>query len=162
MRFFPLLTLFLLTTAPTLAADDGSRLHFPATGFSIEPLEAATAPVASQPLTMALPAAGGFAPNVNVAIQPFGGSMQDYLDLSLRQFEAAGIEVIDKKVVSENTVSFEYAGSLRGRDLHWYASATQDGNRVFLVTATAPESRWKDSADKLKAVVRSFRLEGSP
>lgn len=149
----------LVALSPAFAAGDGARLHFPSSGFSIAPLEAPAAGVVTQPVSMALPPVGGFAPNVNVQIQPFAGSLEAYVDLTRRQLEGAGVELVAEPVMDGIRATWEYRGAMGGRQLHWYQSATQAGDSVFLVTATAPDSHWSALREQLVRAVDSFELE---
>jgi len=149
----------LLTTLPCLATEESARLHFPAIGFSIEPLESASAAAPYVPLAMAMPRTDGFSPNVNVNIQPYPGSLEDYLELTRRQMQAVGATFVEEPRIDGSTLRLEYAGTLNGRDLRWSAAAVQDGERILLVTATALASQWDDLGARLQRVVESFRLE---
>ena len=141
------------------AADSTNQLRFPAAGFSIAALEARPGPTPVMPLAMAVPAADNFAANVNVQIQPYEGSIEEYAALTLKQFKDLGIKVIEQKKLGKSGTAFEYSGELQGRDLHWYARAEKLGGQVYLVTATAAEGHWANQALQLKACVDSFRLE---
>src|SRR5258706_6400943 len=157
--------LFFLFSFATLialenAAESTNRLHFPVAGFTIAPLEAPPGESPQQALMMFLPAADGFAANVNVQIQPYNGSIDDYLALSLKQFKSAGLKVVQQKMPAKSVATFEYTGELQGRSLHWYARAEKSAGSVYLVTATAAPSQWSTEAARLKSCVDSFRCEG--
>src|SRR5437667_4949030 len=153
-----LLTLASLTTK-TDAAESTNRLLFPVTGFSIQPLETAVGKVPQLALFMALPVSDGFAANVNVQIQPYSGTLDEYIALSEEQFKAAGWKVIQRSKQGQSAVVFEYVGEMQGRALHWYAKAVHATDRVYLVTATATETQWKREAVPLKECIDSFRRE---
>ena len=156
---------FLFTLAAfalrTSAAESTNRLLFPVSGFSIKPLEAPLGKGPQQPLFMALPASDGFAANVNVQIQPYNGTLDDYIALSEQQFKSAGLKISQRNKQGPSAVVFEYTGEVQGRALHWYARAAHEKGRVYLVTATATEAQWKTEAGALKACVDSFRREAS-
>lgn len=157
-------TLILFATMLPLwlrAADTTNRLRFPEAGFSITPLEARPGPMSVMPLTMSLPATGNFSANVNVLIQPYEESIEDYTALSLKQFKDNGLKVIEQKKLGKSAVVFQCSGELQGRDLHWYARAEKLGAHVYLVTATATEKQWADQGSQLKGCVDSFQLEKS-
>jgi len=149
----------LLAASPGLAAAGDARLHFPVNGFSIAPLESAWDDTPVQTIAMTLRKIDGFAPNVNVQVQPYASSLADYLALTRRQLTSVGIELLAEPEIDGSRLRLEYAGSLRGRDLHWYGVAIQDGSRVVLATATALESQWAESGAKLKEVVDSLRVD---
>lgn len=154
---FALVLLFCILLGAAKDAD--RRFYFQQNGFSIAPLEGKFAGETYQVLVMLLPASGGFAPNVNVQVQPFQGTIKEYVDLSRRQFQALNMTVLSEQV-TENSILWEYSGSLENRKLHWYARAERaDGGKVYLITAAASEPQWNTLAAKLKACVDSFRLE---
>ena len=105
------------------------------------------------------PASDGFAANVNVQIQPYSGTLDEYIALSEEQFKAAGFKVVQRSKQGQSAVVFEYVGEMQGRALHWYAKAVHATDRVYLVTATATETQWKREAVPLKECVDSFRRE---
>lgn len=111
-----------------------------------------------QVVMLLLPASNGFAPNVNVQIQPFSGTIDAYMKVSHDEFKAMGISVLNEKRTGKDSVSFEYSGPMNGRTLHWYARAVRVPQKVYLVTATAAEEQWAASASDLKECVNSFTL----
>jgi PsbP len=147
---------------PILAADSTNRLHFAAAGFSVAALDLASSEATYQPLIMCLPVRDGFAANVNVQIQqPYQGTIEDYIKLTMEQFKEAKIKVLEHKVLGKSTALFEYTGESQGHAVHWYARAMKSGNKVYLITATDSAANWSKEADRLKACVDSFRVEGS-
>jgi PsbP len=124
-------------------------------------LDAAPGDATCQTLMMLLPVKDGFAPNVNVQIQqPYEGTIEDYTKLTLEQFKEAKLKVLGKKTLSKSAAVYEYTGEMQGHDLHWYAQAVKSGNKIYLITATDSAANWHKNADKLKACVDSFRVEG--
>jgi len=113
-----------LLTRCISAGEVPEKLRFKEAGFSIAPLEERSkGPV--QVLMMFLPASEGFAPNVNVQIQPFADGVDAYASLSRAQFKNAGLKVLSEKKRDGASVTFEYGGSLQGKSLHWYARAVK-------------------------------------
>jgi hypothetical protein len=156
--------LFLLSSVAMLvgsvsAADSTNRLHFPVSGFTIAPLEAPPGDSTQQALMMFLPVSDGFAANVNVQIQPYTGTIEDYVKLSLDQFKSAGLKVVEQQTSAKSVAVFEYTGEFEGRALHWYSRAVKSGSRIYLVTATAVPSQWTTESARLKSCVDSFRRE---
>jgi len=149
----------IILTASVSQGQSTSQLHFPKTGFSIAPLEAPLSQAPQQALMMFLPSTDGFAPNVNVEIQPYAGTMDDYVALSLAQFKSAKMKVLHQKTYGKSVAVFEYTGEARGQLLHWYAKAEKCAGRVYLVTATATQGQWSKVAAPLKACVDSFRCD---
>jgi hypothetical protein len=125
--------------------------------FSIEALSSKNISN-SQPLVMCLPASEGFAPNVNVQVQQYPGTLDDYLKLSMNQFKKLKFKVIKNKA-TKNQLILEYTGNIQNRQLHWYAVVYKKGNNVFLTTATSTEKQWKTLSKKLINCVNSFRLK---
>ena len=151
---------FLVTLAPTLfAAESTNRLRFPLTGFSIAPLEVSPGEITCQALTMGLPATTNFAGNVNVQIQPYSGTIEEYITLTLKQFRDANVKLIEQKRTGRLGLAFEYIGEFEGQTLHWYARAEKGVRHVYLATATAAEQDWPRQATQLKACVDSLRCE---
>jgi hypothetical protein len=158
MKIFTALTLAVIFALSCFAGEADTRLQFKTNGFSIAPLECVSDTTPYQPVMMFLPATEAFAPNVNVQIQPYDGTLKDFVALSQQQFKAGGFTVLKEKM-TEATVAWEYSGMLQGRKLHWYARALQKKNKIYLVTATATESQWVTVSAKLKNCVDSFRIE---
>jgi len=135
------------------------RLRFKSCGFSIEALEGQPGDGTYAALMMFLPPTKGFAVNVNVVIQPYSGTIDQYAALSRKQFVAAKFKVIRDAKVGKDGLLFEYSGRLQGRQLRWYARAILRGDKVYLVTATATKDQWPGVSGKLKACEDSFRID---
>jgi hypothetical protein len=155
--FFACSIIFLATLVGQ--GQETTQLHFSAAGFSIAPLEESPGNAVQQVLMMFLPAANGFSANVNVQIQPYTGTIDNYRVLSMQQFSTAGFKVLEQKILGKSEVKFEYAGETQGFKLHWYARAKKSGNKVYLVTATASDEQWSAVATRLKTCVDSFRCD---
>src|SRR5262249_8155156 len=78
------LGLALLLAGAPVAADE---LHFKEHGFSIKALPGHSDAQTQQVVILLLPVSDGFAANVNVQVQPFAGSIDEYLKISLDQFK---------------------------------------------------------------------------
>ena len=135
-----------------------STLVFEQAGFQIDSLETAPSNAGSQPLMMLLPAENEFAANVNVQIQPYPGTIEEYINLSKSQFSQIGLKLIltEKK---DNTVTFEYSGPMNNANLHWYSKAVKKGGFVYLATATSLDIHWKKYRAKLMSSVNSLKLK---
>lgn len=112
----------------------------------------------TQPLIMMLPASDGFSPNINIQIQAYPGSIDEYDTLSIKQIEQLKLKTI-KHLKEGDVLTFEYTGAMRGRDFHWFGMAYKKGDNVFLITATATEKQWPDVGAKLIECVKSFKLK---
>lgn len=143
----------LLLAAGVATAAGADRLLFRNHGFSIAAPETTELP--AQSLMLFLPASEGFAPNVNVQLQPYAGTVEEYVQLSLKQFEAAKLDVTEPKIAG-GVATFEYAGTLQGKSLHWYARTFKQGGHIYLATATATEGQWSKVQAALRASVDSF------
>ena len=140
--------------------DEG--LHFKQHGFSIKPLKTKPADgVMTQVVAMQMPAVDGFAANVNVQLQPFAGTIDEYITLSRQQFDQFAFKVLAQKKIDADTVTLEYAGKMQGVELHWYARAVRKKGKpiVYLVTGTATTAQWSASAPALKDCVDSIKLD---
>jgi hypothetical protein len=144
-----------ITTTATAATID-----LPQYGFTIEALDAVpstTAPTAA--LMMFLPAEGGFAPNINVNIQPYAGTMESYISMSKDQFKKMNWVIVTENQNTANEWIVEYTATMQGNDLHFYARAVSDGGKVYLVTASAKESQWTTLSGLLRKHVNSFKTK---
>jgi len=154
--------LFLTMLAlPLAAAQSTNLLRFPVSGFSIAPLEVLPGDITRQALIMFLPPNGNFSGNVNVQVQPYSGTIQEYMTLTLSQFKDVGARIIEQKQVGQSAIVFEYAGELQGQPLHWYARAEKSAGHVYLATATATQQQWENQSPQLKACVDSLRCESN-
>jgi hypothetical protein len=161
MRMVATFTVVLwLVASFTLAGDSAEKLTFKKAGFSIAPLDEPQKGPA-QVLMIYLPASDGFAPNVNVQIQPYVDDMDAYVALSLTQFKDAGLKVLSESKANKLVATFEYSGPFKGMSLHWYAKAVQKDGAIYLTTATATEDQWAKVVVKLKACVDSFETSTS-
>lgn len=149
-------TIFLLS-ALLFSTANASTLTFPDSAFSIDSLDATPTLAGGSPLTMRLPAQNGFAPNVNVQIQPYPGTLKQYVELSVSQFSQYGLNVIQSDI-KNNIATLEYTGVIQGLNAHYYANASKKGNFVYLVTATDSIQNWNNSSQKLIKTVNSFKL----
>ena len=130
---------------------------FKEAGFSIDTLDQEPSPAGVAPLQMSLSPVNGFSGNVNVQIQPYPGTLKEYVSLSESQFIQMGLKTLSSEFTND-TAAFEYAGILNGYDLHFYAKVFKKGNLFYLATATDLNSQWDKSKDKLISVVNSFQL----
>jgi hypothetical protein len=134
-------------------------LDFPKYGFQIGALDATPGSVPTQAVMLFLPAKDGFAPNVNVMIQPYADTMKDYISLSKSQFDQMKMKVISEKSPSDNEWLVEYVGEYQQSSLHWYARAALKQGKVYLVTGTSRASDWDIYKSDLKKCVDSFTLK---
>lgn len=143
------------------AATSVSALDFPLSGFQIDALEVPRGDTPSSPLVMCLPPSEGFAPNVNVTIQPFPGTLSDYITVTKEEFAQVKWSVLGDRRESDTAWSVEYIDPDPSNALHFYARALVSGKYVYLVTATARESQWKSVEAQLRKCVDSFKVKGA-
>ena len=152
-KILPLLVSVLFTS--TIFAN---ILDFPEAGFSINSIDAAPAIAGGKPLHMYLPPLNGYSANVSVLIQPYPGTMKQYLELTKSQFIQLGLSVVTSKSLGE-TMILEYAGTMQGKEFHFYAKAIKTENFVYLVTATDSKQNWSSNKAQLISAVDSFKLK---
>jgi len=154
-----LLGIALFSAAITTTAT-GATIDLPQYGFSIEALDAPpSTTTATTALMTFLPASDGFAPNVNVNIQPYPGSMASYVAMSKEQFKQMNWTVVAEKQNGENEWIVEYTGPMQGNNLHFYARAVANRGKVYLVTASAKETQWSSVSGLLRKAVDAFKTE---
>jgi photosystem II reaction center protein PsbP len=136
-----------------------ATIELPLYGFQIDALDAVPDAASTTALQLCLPATEGFAPNINVQIQPYTGLIKDYATLSKQQFEDMKWKVISEKQVSDNEWSVEYTGSMGDSDLHFYARAISKNGKVYLATAAAKVTQWATVSDTLRQHVDSFKVK---
>lgn len=125
-------------------------------GFSMTPPE--TEEVKDGVVAMLfLPVKNKFGANVNVMVQTFQGTMDEYNEITQKQFKEMKLRVIESKIDKE-CIKYEYAGMQNGMDLHFYAKSWKKGDKVYLITATGLEIDWADQKDVLMKSVNSFRF----
>ncbi len=136
------------------AQDNLSSLTFNSLGFSISPLEGTTKDNYVV-LVLLLPATEAFAPNVNVMLQPYKGTIAEYYKISLMQYDQQGTKILSYKVIDSKILIIE---TVDKDGLQYYARAEILKGKVYLVTATATQNQWKTYGDQLRVCVNSFRL----
>jgi len=151
----------MLAGAPFLASVNAGTVDLPQYGFSIEALDAAPSTAAATTALMTfLPSSDGFAPNINVNIQPYAGDIASYATMSKGQFEAMKWTLISEKQAGGDEWVVEYSGATpQGARLHFYARAISKSGRVYLVTGTAKETQWSAVSALLRQHVDSFRVK---
>jgi len=161
MKRFIGVILLVLVCVLCVGAVTTNRLIFKTTGFSIKPLETDPLGHSYQAMSMSLPASGGFSPNVNVQVQCYTGTIDEYAAISRKEFASVKFKLIKEDKQGKNAVVFEYTGEIQERKLHWYAKATATGKRVYLATATATEKQWPEVKAKMKECIDSLELAKS-
>ena len=149
-----------LFSAAILTPATAATIDLPQYGFTIEALDAPPSATTSTTALMTfLPASDGFAPNINVNIQPYPGKIANYITMSKDQFKKMNWVVVTEKQNGENEWIVEYTGQMQGKDLHFYARAVTKGGKVYLVTAAAKESQWNTMSGILRRNVDAFKTK---
>jgi hypothetical protein len=141
------------------AQSDVEPLRFSAEGFSIKALPSGESNASGQRAVCAffLPPSAGFAPNINILIQP-PVPIEDFAKLSKQQFDMFGFKVIKDAMVPPNEWNVEYEGNTQGRSCHFFARAVRTDKKVFLITATTTADQWDKTSPQLIECVKSFAL----
>jgi hypothetical protein len=154
--------IFFFIAAVCYAQSEVEPLRFNAEGFSIKALPSGDSNANGQRAVCAffLPPSGGFAPNINILIQP-PIPIEEFAKLSKQQFDMFGFKVIKDAVVLPNEWSVEYEGNTQGRPCHFFARAVRTEKKVFLITATTAADQWDKTSPQLIECVKSFALTGA-
>lgn len=150
--FFLLITLIINMT---LSSEENKSIH-KNKDFSITPLYDSDNQ-SGELIMMKLKTTNGFAPNVNVAIQSYAKSLEEYQALTVIQIAKLKLKVL-KSEIKDNVLTLEYSGTMKKINFHWYANAYKKDNKMYLVTATSKETQWKTVSKKLTDCVNSFKL----
>jgi hypothetical protein len=153
--------LMLLATSRFYPQSPDDRIHFKENKFSIKPFETTQENSAQSysVLFMLLPQTSGFAPNINIIVQKYSGSLEDYKNLSDSQFKQGNMTVIQSKNSASKYIIFEYTGSQGGKNMHYYSRALKREDNIYLVTGTALIEQWDAVSVKIKDTVDSFKFE---
>ena len=143
-------TMAMLTAAP---------VDLPQYGFKLDLLDSAPGSGNGTALMTFLPSSEGFAPNINVVIQTYAGSIQDYITLSKGQFDQLKANVLNEKLNGDSEWQVEYKATMQNNDLHFYARAISKNGKIYLVTGTTKESQWNTFGATIRQHVDSFSLE---
>ena len=149
-----------LYSAAILTSVTAATIDLPQYGFTIDVLDAPpSATMATTAFVSFLPATEGFAPNLNVSIQPYAESITSYIALSKNQFKQMNWTIVAEKQNGENEWIVEYTGPMQGNDLHFYARAVPSRGKVYLVTATAKQTQWISVSGPLRKAVDAFKTK---
>jgi hypothetical protein len=152
----------LLATVVGMPCTPPDKLVFQTAGFAIAALEAKEGKTPLQALQMYLPPSDGFAPNVNVQIQPWAQDLDAYLEVSKKGFEQARFEVVKTSKPSESVLVVEYQETRQG-GLRFYARAALRNGTIYLATAAASPRQWEEVGSNLRECVDSLEtLDATP
>jgi len=108
------------------------------------------------------PPRDGFSSNVGIIVQNVKMTLDEYIDLSKKQFKQLELNAVSEnklKVSGRDAVVWEYEGVQAKRKFKWMAMAVIDGDRVFLVTGTALAADYDQVSKDFKACLDSFKIE---
>jgi hypothetical protein len=127
-------------------------------GWRLADLDALVAKEPRNFLVVEFDRSDGFTPNINIQIQKYPGTMKEYVEESHRGFDT----LFDKKwsAVSEDQKGekdyhIEIVGT-KGREFHFYQRAVKQGEKTYLITASALQSQWATLGDKMRRYVDAF------
>lgn len=163
-----LLGLVLVLSASTVA-QEAPRYTHAAGRFSLVPPEGwgrsekAPKPGEAGILVMFVgPAKGGFAPNLNVLVDPTKSTRERYREENLAELRKAKAKVRSEKeleVSGKPAILLEYTlGAGANRNRHWTLGVI-DEDRTLTVTCTAREKDAAGSRKAFEACLDSFRIE---
>lgn len=134
------------------------KIDYKAYGFSIDQLPSNT-DFSGQALMMFSTAADGFAPNVNVMVQKYPGTIQDYIKLSKTQMTDAKMKMVSEPTIDKSAATLEYEGVMQGKSLHFFAKAISKNGKIYLATATLPSDQWAKNSKSFKDNVNSLEVK---
>ena len=126
-------------------------LDFPIAGFSIPVLDFHPAPATESSqirLVMYVGDETDFNSNVNVMIQDFSGTIDEYKELSESQYRDLGWDVLRSEII-DGAYYVEVSGGL----FHYYAKGISNGSYVYLATGTSRADDWLEVRDAIVTVV---------
>jgi hypothetical protein len=128
-------------------------------GFRIEGPQFGDGPVQTRVAILG-PVSQGFAPNVNVVLQP-PMSRERFSEMSRRQFKEMELDVKseqNKAVGGREAVLWEYSGPMQGRDLHFLALAVMGESQTYLTTCTATPKQFEKYEQAFRSCLDSFQI----
>ena len=156
---FAVTTLLAICAFSALTAAEGDLPYY---GSQLKDLDAVIEKAPGKALLIKVDETGAVAANINIQIQPFTGTMKEYMDVSRAQFEQIfdkGWKILSEKQDGEKAWSCELAGTAKGKDYHFYARAVREGSKVYLITATALQEEWGSAGEKMRRHVDAFKTQ---
>jgi hypothetical protein len=129
-------------------------------GSKLADLEPLIAEAPNKALVIIFPPSENFTPNINIQVQPFAGTMKEYIEISRQQLDRIFNQEWAKPLEDqkgEKEYLIEAIGITKGRNMHFYARAVKHETKVYLITGVALETQWKAIGDTLRRHVDSFR-----
>jgi hypothetical protein len=138
-------------------AAEGDLPYF---GSNLKDLDAVIDKAPGKTLFIKVDETGSASANINVQIHQFPGTLKEYMDLSRNQFEQffeKGWKILSEKQDGEKEVSCEVVGTRKGKEYHSFSRAVKEGNKLYLITATALQEQWGSVGEKMRRHVDAFK-----
>jgi hypothetical protein len=114
-------------------------------------------------VTLAGPADGTFAPNLNLIVQNVETTLDDFAQLQLQQLKSIGWELIDqsrREIGGTPALRTHARGSLQGLEVEFLAvTIIRDGKKAFVLTCTATRDQFPTYAKEFERVSSSLAFE---
>ena len=156
---FAVVTLLAICAFSALSAAESDLPHY---GAQLKDLDALIEKEPGKTLFIKADETGKVSANINIQIQPFTGTMKEYMDVSRAQFEQMfekGWKILSEKQDGEKEWSCELTGTAKGKAYHFYARAVRQGSKVYLITATALQEQWGSFGEKMRRYVNAFKTQ---
>ena len=156
---FAVTTLLAICAFSALTAAEGDLPHY---GSQLKDLDALIEKAPGKTLFIKADETGRVSANINIQIQPFTGTMKEYMDVSRAQFEQMfekGWKIVSEKQDGEKEWSCELTGTAKGREYHFYARAVRGESKVYLITATSLQAEWESVGEKMRRHVDAFKAK---
>ncbi len=155
---------------PTPASASAGRTAYadPIQGFRLDPprFPGADGTRACVAISLTGPYANGFAPNVNVTIQPVQTTLAKFTELTLAQIESSRLRVNSHrtlKVAGHDALEVDYRGTLdvmnNTKELRFLVLSVIDDDRVVALTCTALPEDFEAAEAEFRACLASFRVD---
>ena len=152
-------TLAVISAFSSLAA---AEVNLPYYGWRLKQLEEIIKKSSDSAMQINVGEPVEFQANINVMIQPFPGTMKEYIDLSYRELDKLfekKWKVLSEKQNGEEEWGCEYTGTKDGEVYQFYSRAVKDEARIFLITATALQKQWGRLGETMRRQVNSFKRD---
>ncbi len=152
-----MISLFIFMAFPPVVFG-GEKIRLPSEHLSIKTLNAGSSQVNYVPLIMCMPPTDGFSSNVNINVQIYSGSLEDYIQLSKSQFTQMDLNILRAEII-EGFGVFEYTGKIQKREMHCYAKVLKRQGKIYLITGTTLKSLWNKDKQEIIDCVNSASIE---
>lgn len=103
------------------------------------------------------PVEDGFAVNINIQVQRYGGTLVEYARLSEDQIKQSQGKVVSRKSLGTGR-EIVWTCTMQGKKLQFLSLFLVEGGKAYLFTGTALQSNWGKFARPLQASADSFQL----